>query len=307
MDRYSVIDTGSNTVRLVAYDVRAGKGAKGRDKLFTDAVNEKKTPGLATYVEDGVFSEAGIAKTSDVLQRLLEIAENVDSKKTRIFATAVLRNCTNSAEAVAEIEERIGKKIDVLSAEEEAHLGYVGATCTGDVGDGTLIDIGGGSTELTRMTPDGDRLNVSLGQGSVSSYSDFVSLVLPTAAEIKAIAKAFGKKLKTLEDADAYSGRVMYGIGGSARAVSKMGALMFGGGVKPKVVTADQLESVFRLLGDDPGAFAHMAVRAVPDRLHSLIPGCTILRACMQAFGAEELRICKYGVREGYLLDRMLS
>lgn len=313
MQRYSVIDLGSNTIRLVAYDVLTDKKSidKYRDsnksKLFDDAVNEKKTAGLATYVDNGVFSDAGIDKAHDVLSELLAIAKHVDSDKTRIFATAVLRNCSNSEQAVKELEDRLGKKIDLLSAEEEAHLGYIGATCTEPAYAGTLIDIGGGSTELTVLTKDGDKCNLSLGMGSVSSYSKHVRMVFPDKGEIESIASDFEHLLETHVNIEPYESDVIYGIGGSVRAVAKLAAVAFYEGERPKEITRDLLKATFDLLEDDPSLFAHLAVRAVPDRLHSLVPGATIMRECMRAFHAQKVRVRKYGVREGYLLDRMLE
>lgn len=313
MARYSVIDLGSNTIRLVVYDVRADRRSihkyrnSDRSKLFKDAINEKKTAGLSIYVEDGRFTQAGIDKAVDVLSTLLDIARNIESDKTKIFATAVLRNCTNSKEVVREIGRRIGASIDLLTEVEESHLGYIGATCTAPTTSGTLIDIGGGSTELTSLTKSGDRLNVSLGMGSVSSYARHVKMILPTQDEIDAIASSFRKKLEALDDLDTYETDIAYGIGGSIRAVAKLGAFIFGDGTKPKEFSSGQLDEVFALLKEDPEKFAHLAVRAVPDRLHSLVPGATILRECMRAFGARSMQVRKYGVREGYLLERMLK
>lgn len=306
MERYAVVDLGSNTVRLVVYDVRPAKRSSDERELFSHIVNEKKTAGLATYVKEGVFTEEGIRKGIDVVGELLSIAKNVDADKTRIFATAVLRNCTNSKAAVGAIEDGIDKRIDVLSSEDEAHLGFVGASWMKPIGKGTLIDIGGGSTELTAIRADADHDNISLGQGSVSSYAAFVERILPTREEVVAIAEAFREKLEGLDRLEAYRAETLFGIGGSVRAVSKMCALLPKGKGKAKGVSRKAIDDLFALLWQDEPTFAHKAVQAVPDRLHSLMPGCTILRSCMEAFGADTLKVCRYGVREGYLLERML-
>lgn len=312
MHRYTVIDLGSNTIRLVAYDVRTDRrsfrkyGKTDRSKLFNSAVNEKKTVGLSTYVSDGVLSQEGIDKAVDVLSDLLEIAKNIDSDKTNIFATAVLRNCSNSKEAIHEIEDRIDSKIHLLSETDEAHLGYIGATCTDPGAIGTLIDIGGGSTELTSLTEDGDKNSVSIGMGSVSSYAKHVKLILPTIEEIESIAGDFVERLNSLENLKPYKCDVLYGIGGSVRAIVKLDALIFDRGKKLKDISLQHINDVIAFLHEDPSKFAHLAVRAVPDRLHSLVPGAVILRTCMEAFGAQNASIRKYGVREGYLLERML-
>lgn len=307
MQRYSVIDLGSNTVRLVTYDVKTDKDAHDKSELFQEIVNEKKTAGLAAYVIDGLFTEEGVEQACETVEHLLHIAKNIESHKTRIFATAVLRNCSNSKEVVREIEDRIGKSIDILSEEDEAHLGFVGAACTGDLKEGTLIDIGGGSTELTAVHKGHDSHNVSLGQGCVSSYSEFVKMILPTHHELEEIERAFEGYLFMLDEDDAYRAETVYGIGGSVRAVAKMCGLVYASKSKLKTVSLEQIDGLFELLKTDPSTFAHHAVKAAPDRLHSLMPGCTILRSCMRTFGATALKVCKYGVREGYLLERMLK
>jgi hypothetical protein len=65
-----------------------------------------------------------------------------------IFATASLRNIANTEEAVKRIEDEMGLYVDVLSGEEEARLGFMGATLAVNIEKGLFIDIGGGSTEL---------------------------------------------------------------------------------------------------------------------------------------------------------------
>ena len=56
-----------------------------------------------------------------------------------------------------------------------------------------------------------------------------------------------------------------------------------------------------------PNVNEHLAVKAAPDRLHALVPGCVMLRSLMGALGARTMRFCRYGLREGYLVERMLG
>jgi len=77
--------------------------------------------------------------------------------------------------------------------------------------------------------------------------------------------------------------------------------------VAVKQLAPESVASVLALLDRDPSQFAHLAVKAAPDRLHSLVPSAIILQECLAAVGAESLAMCKYGLREGYLLERVLS
>ena len=145
MSHYGVIDLGSNSIRLVVYDVKSNVSKPVAKKDFKSVINEKKIAGLSAYVQDGVFTQDGINRAIEVLEEHLKRARNLDCERICIFATAVLRNCSNSKEAVRAISDAIKLPIDLLSARDEAHLGFVGATCDRTIESGTLIDIGGGS------------------------------------------------------------------------------------------------------------------------------------------------------------------
>lgn len=308
MARLGVIDLGSNSVRLVIYEAKRDPAAP---KPFHTLVDEKKMAGLSAYVVDGRFDEAGIARASAILSEHLKIARNLSCDRVDIFATAVLRNCDNTEAAVGAIEAAIGAPVRVLSAAEEAHLGWAGARIGQTLGRGTLIDIGGGSTEITALDGQGqprrgDRAGISLPQGSVSSYAQFVALVLPDAAERGAIADAFGARLDGLADAPFYRAEHLYGIGGSVRAIAKMQAQALAVPPKPPVVTRAHLDALFDLLERDEGAFAHAAVKACPDRVHTLVPGMIIARTLMEALGSTDIAVCKHGIREGYLMEYLI-
>ena len=276
-------------------------------KAFRSLINEKKIVGLSAYVKDSVFTQAGIDRAAEVLDDHLRHARNVGCTDVSIFATAVLRNCTNSKAATRAISTLADAPIEVLSARDEAHLGFVGATCNRTIENGTLIDIGGGSTELTRVRGGVDSDSTSLPQGSVSSYARFVGTVLPTREEILAIEQAFLDQLSTLESLEPYRARSLYGVGGATRAAAKMYGAAFSNGTRPKTLQRRHLEELLDLLERDPHTFAHLAAKATPERLHTLVPGCVITATLMRELGSESLEICRYGVREGYLIERILN
>ena len=169
------------------------------------------------------------------------------------------------------------------------------------------MDIGGGSTELTRIEDGRDFDNVSLGQGSLSSYATFVRAILPDPEEMDAIVGAFFERLAALPNRDAYRAGTVYGIGGSVRAAAKMHAQLRQEAIRPKTMTADQIRAILDTCRNDPDAFAHLALKASAERIHTLVPGCLILGTLMGELRAERLDICKYGVREGYLVERVLG
>lgn len=306
MPNYAVVDLGSNSIRLVVYDVKDAHKRTYTSKDFKSLINDKVMAGLSAYVVDGTFTQDGIDRAIGVLRGHAKRARYFDCEKMEVFATAVIRNALNCEEAVAAIEEAAELPISLLSATDEAHLGFVGATCDRAVERGTLVDIGGGSTELTRIESSLDFDNASIGQGSLSSFAQHVRAILPTPGEMDAIAEAFRKRFAGLPDPDAYRSEALYGIGGSVRAAAKMHAQATGAAVRPKTMTKQQIHAILAWCRTDPDTFAHAALKASAERVHTLVPGCIILGELFDACGAERLDVCKYGVREGYLIDRML-
>ncbi len=307
MERIGIIDLGSNTVRLVVFDVDKHIGRKLKANEFAVVLNERTVAGLSAYVAKNVFSDAGIECATDVLQDLVQAARNIGCARIHVFATAVLRNCSNSEDACRAIEKETGLKIDVISGEEEAHLGYVGATISQKISQGVLVDIGGGSTEFTHIVHGRDLMNVSVDQGSVSSYAGFVSVVLPTEEECSQIRSAFKGRISEFKCIQDTRESAMFGIGGSVRAVGKLCGRMHETDKTQKTMSREEVQAVLSLLSRDRSRFAHLAVKAAPERLHSLVPGCIILDALMEAANAQQLTVCKYGVREGYLRERVLA
>ena len=170
------IDVGSNTIRLSIYQCE------------TDGIklllNKKTMAGLAGYVEDGALSPKGVHKACSVLNSYKDIVHNFGIEQLYVFATASLRNISNSQEAVAQIEEKTGLAIDVITGEEEATLDFIGATRLMDVDDGILVDIGGGSTEIV-VYEDGKILKAtSIPVGSLSLFSGYVGGLIPTNEEL---------------------------------------------------------------------------------------------------------------------------
>ena len=205
MPNYAVVDLGSNSIRLVVYDVKDAHKRTYTSKDFKSLINDKVMAGLSAYVVDGTFTQDGIDRAIGVLRGHAKRARYFDCEKMEVFATAVIRNASNCEEAVAAIEEGAELPISLLSATDEAHLGFVGATCDRSVERGTLVDIGGGSTELTRIEGDRDFDNASIGQGSLSSFARHVRAILPTPDEMDAIAEAFRERFVGLPDPDAVS------------------------------------------------------------------------------------------------------
>ena len=295
MPTYGVIDLGSNSIRLVIYEVKDDRRSTYSSKDFKSIINDKVMAGLAAFVEDGVFTPDGVDRAVNVLKSHMKRVRYFGCKRVDVFATAVLRNAVNCAEAVAEIERRCGLAVTLLSARDEAHLGFVGARCSTPLERGTLVEGGRDSDD------------VSLGQGSLSSFARFVRNILPVPIEMDAIACEFRGNLRRLPSLEPYKASTLYGVGGSTRAAAKLVQQLDELQTRPREVQAEQVLQILRACRENPSAFGHAALKASAERVHTMVPGCVILAELFRHLGADKLVICKHGVREGYLIERMLG
>ena len=174
-----IVDLGSNTIRLSIYHW------EGQD--FRLLLNKKTMAGLAGYVQGGVLSDSGILVACRTLSSYRALLDNFQVSKMHVFATASLRNISNTGEAVETIRDVTGIPVEVLSGDAEAALSFKGAVLPGGVSTGLLADIGGGSFELVSYEDMSITSACSLPVGSLSLYTRFVNGLFPTSEERKAM------------------------------------------------------------------------------------------------------------------------
>ncbi|PYI57059.1 Ppx/GppA phosphatase family protein [Paenibacillus flagellatus] len=142
-ERVGIIDIGSNSVRLVVYE-RIGAEA------FRVIDESKESVRLSARISgDGSIAPEDAERLARVLNEFRLLCRVHGVGPIRAVATAAIRNAANGRDVAALLEKRTGLSVDILSGEEEARFGFVGMINSLDIADGFLIDIGGGSTEVS--------------------------------------------------------------------------------------------------------------------------------------------------------------
>jgi exopolyphosphatase/guanosine-5'-triphosphate,3'-diphosphate pyrophosphatase len=290
-----IVDLGSNTIRLSIYQCEP----EGTRLLM----NRKTMAGLAGYVEDGAMSSQGIQVACQTLKDYHTLMENFGFHDLHVFATASLRNISNTEEAVQRIQKETGLMVDVISGSEEARLSFTGAVGAGPE-NGLLIDLGGGSTELVQYQGHQILSSCSLSLGSLSLFSRYVSALHPTPKERKAIR---AQVTKQLEEHVPQPPAIPHacGVGGTARAACKVANLFFGKFQDNRILSADDLHTLCKQWKHIGQQDLHLLLKCVPDRIHTLIPGMLALDTIARAFALEDITISPWGVREGYLRSKV--
>ena len=138
------IDLGSNTLRAIKRDCRIGEFIAEYEKIVRTA------EGL---VETGRISERAVER---IIRALKEARETLgfEGASLRAVTTEAMRRASNREEVLARIEEETGIRFELIDGREEAALTLLAVerrlALLGEPGDSfVLVDIGGGSTELT--------------------------------------------------------------------------------------------------------------------------------------------------------------
>lgn len=139
----AVIDIGSNSMRLTVYDAQKDS--------FKILFKEKIMTALAGYVEKGKLTQEGIDSACSALMEFRHRLDVLEIRDVYVFATASLRNISNTKEAVEKIRKAAGFPIEVVSGEEEAMYGFIGAATDVPLKEGVFVDIGGASTGNFRV------------------------------------------------------------------------------------------------------------------------------------------------------------
>lgn len=296
--RHSIVDIGSNTIRLIVFEVE-----NNDINSATKILNKKYTEGLITHVYDRELTSKGIKKLKKTLASIQVVVNELDSQTFSPFATASLRNLSNEDEVLKEVKDELGIDIDVLSQVDEAKIGNIGILSAMDVNDGLTIDIGGASTEIVSFRDKKPTDIINLELGSLLLFNEHVGYIMPTKKEMKAIEKTVKRNL-VLENHDINT-KNLIGIGGTIRTAGKVMAELWTD--DNKHFTLDDLENLIGRIKDKDSETARAMVRANPSRLHTLIPGIIILKVVMEKLKIDSIDVSDRGLREGYLIYKVLG
>ncbi len=296
---YAVIDIGSNTIRTSVYAVTG--------MAFQPLFSEKIIAGLANYIQNEALNEEGIYRLCDALDQFQKMLQRVGVSSIGVFATASLRNIKNTHAVLHTVEEQTGFVIDILDGEDEAMLDYYGMLHNLKASQGVLFDIGGASTEIVAFDDDMPYLAKSVPIGSLNLYTKYVADFLPSKQEQKSIDKHIRHELKSIRFNAIPNTQNIIGVGGTTRAVLKLVNALAALPRDNCTIHADQLFLLRDTLSDNNQTARKLILRNCPDRIHTLIPGLFIIMQLMDNLQANRITISKYGVREGYLWQRMLN
>lgn len=298
--KYAIVDIGANSVRMNLYDIDTKTGT------FSVFSSARSMLGLAAYVKDGELTPDGSGKLFAVLREFLARANSVPCDGFFAFATASLRGLSNSEAILRTVKERLGIGIEIISGETETLYDFTAIRHRfPDAVRGTLLDLGGGSTEIAVF--EGDRIlaSESLSIGCVRLMKYFTDVTkrdpFPSPEELKEIRKYVRETISACPKFRKVGGEA-YFIGGTARAAARLYAADIAAVTDGFTIPIEELQKAADAAICDARKGGKWLRSVVPDRVTTILPGLYAYLEIASYMDLSGFTLSTAGVREGYLI-----
>lgn len=301
MRKVSLVDIGSNTIRLVTYNIQGD--------IIEEVLNERVFAGIIEHIDNKVLTYDGFEILISSLNKLKHLNNLVEAEEINCFATASLRNVENVEGLKSRIKDETGLDIRILTGEDEIYYDYVALKKSIASDEGIGLDLGGGSCQVFKFDKEGIKESASMPIGCLLMYKKCVSGVVPRKKELKLIKNTVKTELKKFTKIKNMNYNTIYCMGGSARAAAKLHRAIVGGSrqIADYELTIEQIDDVIQAVYDMDIRGVRLLCHVIPERVYTILPGLVTLRTICKFTGAKKIRIVKNSVREGYLWENILK
>lgn len=169
-----IIDIGTNSVLLLIARINPDHSIA---VLHDECVIPRLGENLQTTL---TFQTAAMARTLTTLKKLQATCQKHHCVEIKAYGTACFRMAKNANIFIERISNELGINVSVIDGKEEARLIYLSCQHDfGHLGNITVLDIGGGSTEIVTAQE-----SASLPFGVVTLTEKFIHSDPPAANEI---------------------------------------------------------------------------------------------------------------------------
>ncbi|WP_260482348.1 Ppx/GppA phosphatase family protein [Sphingomicrobium flavum] len=289
-DGFKVIDAFSRIVRL-------GEGLSTSGRLSDDAM-------------DRAVGALGIC-AQKLKRRNVTLARSV--------ATEACRRAANGRQFIDRVRRETGIALDIIAPQEEARLAVLGCHKLLAPGEGpaVIFDIGGGSTELVLVEPDGDEPKIRAWWSAPWGVVSLTESEGREALEGPDRVKAYERMRNRARDGFARfaewlpKDREDIRLLGTSGTVTTLASVYLAlpsydrRAVDGLHVPIDAMRDISQLISelDLPGRAALPCIGE--ERADLVVAGCAILESILDIWPAAELGIADRGIREGILRSLM--
>jgi exopolyphosphatase/guanosine-5'-triphosphate,3'-diphosphate pyrophosphatase len=324
MPTFAAVDIGSNSCRLKIAKVVA-------HQLRTLHEDREVTRLGASVFESGLISPEAMAATIQALKRFQRSVQDHGVDKIRVVATAAMRDARNAAAFQAWVKAETGWTAETISGLEEGRLIHLGVMAGGEpASEGRsahglgarmlLVDLGGGSCEITLSEKKRIKDTISLPLGAVRLTEEFLTGDPPSEEGLARMRRWIQRELRRAHRKIQPAG-VFWMIGTSGTAAALSDAC----GLGSKSASQRVSKSAGRKVSQSAGIVATRDVRRLatklakltiaereavqgigPRRAEIIVAGAEVFAELLESFTLAGFRYSPLGLRDG-ILAQMLA
>ncbi|MEH2171470.1 Ppx/GppA phosphatase family protein [Nostoc sp.] len=309
----AAIDLGTNSLHMVVVKIDPTLPA------FSIIAREKETVRLGDRnLTTGELKPEIVKKAIAALGRFQEVAKTINAETIIAVATSAVREAPNGKDFLHTIETELGLSVNLISGQEEARRIYLGVLSGMEFNNQPhmIIDIGGGSTELILGDSHQARTLTSTKVGAVRLTSELITTDPISTTEFQYLqAYARGMLERSVEEilANLESGESprLVGTAGTIETLAMIHAREKSGvipstlnGYQFSLQDLQELVNRLRKLSNSERA----EIPGMPEkRPEVILAGAVILQEAMTLLGSESVTVCERSLREGVIVDWMLT
>lgn len=300
--RIAVIDLGSNTARLIVMSAIPGYAYHLEDEI-------REVVRLRQGMGDQGLSSAAEARAMFTLRLFKRYCDSSRVDVIIATATSAVRDAQNGRQFVAQVRHELGLSLDILSGEREGYYATLGVLNELPLTDGYVVDIGGGSAQVSQVRDHRFLRAESRPLGALALSERFISSDPATPAEFAALQTEIGQQLDSipwLNKQRPKPDRQLVGVGGTVRNLAKMDAMRQNyplNTLHGYRLTADSIATSRQLLRDLPLAERLLLPGLNNDRADIILAGALVIQQVMNRLQVDTLTVSVNGLREGLFFE----
>jgi len=292
----ALIDIGSNAVRCLLARIIPEVGF---EVLFQERVQTRLGGGRS-----GLLPPAAVEQTVAFIRRFLRTVHKEYRPRVMTVATAAVREAANRSALLETLQRDEGVVVQVLSSAEEAHLGAFAAVRSLSFQNGVVIDLGGGSLQLTQVGAGEIISTASVPLGVVRTTQHFFLTDPPTRHEIMVLREEILRHVSPVLPPHRPE-QDMVGLGGTIRTLAAIYLAAFDDPRPSRQGLRLQRSDISRIQEQLTGLPIRDR-RCIPglkaERADIILAGTVIVEEVMTLGNYETLTMYEGGVRHGLLL-----
>lgn len=294
-EHFAAIDLGSNAMRAIIVK----KTAQGLDVIKN--IREPLRLGEDVFAK-GKITQDKMLLTEEAFINLLHLFTEYNVKNIRAMATSAMRDAKNGRELHRRILESTGIDVETISGKLEAGLIFDAVKYQVPLKKKTavLMDIGGGSTEITIVKNEEIIATHSFNVGTVRllRYKSAKDLELRINLQLQKMIR-FLKAHINIKKIDTF-----IGTGGNLRRIGKIRKKMLGRGTT-EMCSYQEIDHMAETIARMSFIDRIRGLELDQNRADVILPAIMITQLLMQKIEAEKILLPKVGLKEGIILSML--